>query len=436
MIKLLLKALFGIILIVALGIAAMGFWVVSPIIINFTGLEFKDETAMEHALIYAKLEQLPQAEWQAYIAEVPSYFELSTSLISTKDVPDNAELDVQISLVEAKGEQMKGRFYANEDHDYFGFYPTPDPKWQVRYEEGDSELTRSSESALYVLLVILFPFVLIFLAMIFGLSFLAYAFSRPVLLLEKAILAFAGGDTGCRIDVKKAKAINKLAGAFNKMADQLADTLLEQRTMIAAIPHELRGPISRMRFALDTCRHQPLEKIAAQLERIDGYSYELEQAVEDILLLSQLDQRLLVKESVDAKYLLQSCCASVVDPERLELHLAPVALQCHRGLLLRAVENVLDNAARYAQSIIVVRSWHAEQGRFISVENDGASLSEEQLKQLFKPFYRTDESRTRQTGGIGIGLTLVKKIIENQGGEVRLSQPSEGRFLVTLSWPH
>lgn len=435
MTKLFIKTLCAIFLIVMTSLAAIVFWAFLPKLASTTKSDFKSESALEYRIVLEALEGQPTSDWQNITRNYPSYFELDVSVVKAQQIPSDASIIDQplLPLEFASTRYIFADDQSDEDHQ--AFYPSPDPQWYLKFVDGDSELPRNVHEAELFLLLFLSPPLFILIAMLLGIGYLLYAFSRPLLVLEQAVLKFADGDHNTRIDAKKNQTIARVCRAFNSMAEQINNTLKEQQLMIAVIPHELRTPINRIRFSLDLCRGQQLDQVVEQLERLDGYSYELEQAIEDILLLINLSNRQSPKQKLNCKTLIENSCDAYPNLLGLTQTTQNAFMLGNVSLMQRAFDNLLANAQRYTKTYVKISCKSDRNFIRIQLENDCENMTQEQVDHLFDPFYRTDVSRSRETGGIGIGLTLIKRIIENEGGSISVHIPAQGNICFSIKLP-
>ena len=421
-----LQTIAGIFGIIMLGILSLGLLVIVPALEEFSQLEYQEESSFEHQQLYRILADLPRDQWPQAASDYQSYFELTARLLAADELP----ADVQ-SFTLLAGQQ--GYFREDDEDIFYTYLPAPAADILIEYSEGDSELVDYERSVYAVGLLFLGPLVIILLAMLLGIAYLLHTFNRPLRALEAAMASFST-DTGVRLQPAQAKTLPNVVRAFNAMADQLEDTLTQQQVMIAAIPHELRTPIARIRFALDLLRGQSGDKLIQGLERLDSYADELQQASEDILLLNRLSRDALVMQPLDFRQLVQQSLTGY-DDIQADITDVAVKVQGHEGLLRRALGNLLDNAVQHSQSYIKVALSADSAGCCLIIENDGAQLSEADAGRIFQAFYRADASRSRRSGGMGIGLTLVKQIVDGHQGQVEAQIPGEGIIQVKLKLP-
>ena len=427
--RLFFKTVLGISGIIMLGIVCLVIFVIEPAFEEFSEAEFREESSLEHRVLYSQLAKEPFARWQNSIATYGSFFELTPSLIEASVLPASAE-----PFTTPDGQT--GYYRADEENMFYSYFPSPRTGWLILYEEGDSELVDESRAEFAVLLLFAGPMVVIFLAMLLGIGYLLYAFGRPMRALEKAMEGFSQ-DASTRLAPEHGKLIPNIVTAFNGMAQRLDTTLTEQQVMIAAIPHELRTPIARIRFALDMLRGKEGESLWQGLERVDNYVDELQQTSEQILELSRMDRDTLSVYPVSLNEVLAQCSADYETTAALAVRLPEqdILTPGDSGLLRRVLGNLLDNAVQYHQSYIQASLTLAGQRAVICVENDGADLTPDDLAHLFQPFYRADSSRSRRSGGLGIGLTLVRQIVACHQGEVLAELIRPGVLQIRIELP-
>jgi two-component system OmpR family sensor kinase len=258
--------------------------------------------------------------------------------------------------------------------------------------------------------------------------------ARPLDLLANAARQFGAGDTAARANLYRADEVGDVGRAFDDMADRTARVLRSQRTLMGDVSHELRTPLARIRVALELAIEDPaaakdvLTDVGADLDEID-------QLIGDILTTARLDgdHANIDREATSITELADRASRrfSTRHPKRtLECaHGDDRAIQCDPLLLRRALDNLLDNAAKYSEADTPVRLVILPNGTSVAFEivDRGIGMSPAQLDLAFTPFWRADDSRTRRTGGVGLGLALARRIARAHGGDVTLaSQPGRG----------
>ncbi len=252
----------------------------------------------------------------------------------------------------------------------------------------------------------------------------------PLRRLSDAAQAFGAGDTTARANIHREDEVGDVGRAFDDMADRTATLLHSQRQLMADVSHELRTPLARIRVALELVGEDPvaardvLSDVTIDLDEID-------QLIEDILTTARLDAEPTIKRRETAVDDVANRAAQRFttrhpkrELERLEVagH-TDVAISCDPLLLRRALDNLLDNAAKYSESSAPVRLVVTPVGASVAFEvvDRGIGMTPDELARAFTPFWRADMSRTRKTGGVGLGLALARRIARAHGGDVTLS---------------
>jgi signal transduction histidine kinase len=257
--------------------------------------------------------------------------------------------------------------------------------------------------------------------------------ARPLGHLAGAARRFGAGDMTARATLDRADELGDVGRAFDEMAERTAMTLAAQRQLMADVSHELRTPLARIRVALELAAEDP---VAAKdvLSDVSGDLDEIDQLIEDILTTARLDvdRAKIVRRPTRADEIAKLAAERFAarHPGRtLEQHVENAALECDATLLRRALDNLLDNAAKYSDSTTPIRlDVRPRDGRVaFEVADQGIGMSAEDLERAFTPFWRADGSRTRKTGGVGLGLALARRIARAHGGDVTLaSAPAKG----------
>jgi two-component system sensor histidine kinase CpxA len=226
------------------------------------------------------------------------------------------------------------------------------------------------------------------------------------------------------------------------MAGRLSGLVTGQKRFLGDIAHELCSPIARIQVALgileqraDDSQKARLEDLREEVEQMSGLVNELLSFSRASLGKTNLKLQSVALRAVVEKAAVRECgpdsgaTVSIAIPEDLRAVAEP-------ELLLRAVANVLRNAVRYAASAGPIQISAARENEMIvlQIEDSGPGIPESALPQLFDPFYRVDSSRTRDTGGVGLGLSIVKTCVESCGGTVGCEnrQPSGLRVILRL----
>ncbi|MBY0544870.1 MAG: two-component sensor histidine kinase [Gammaproteobacteria bacterium] len=226
-------------------------------------------------------------------------------------------------------------------------------------------------------------------------------------------------------------AIRAMADAMNRMQQRITDLLTARTQMLAAISHDLRTPITRLKL-----RAQYVDEPKLQ-EKIIGDLDQMEAMLAETLAFAREEGRKEERVLLDLASLVDSVCedfASVGHTieylgvfERCTYYGGPVGLK-------RVLNNILENAIKYAGNARVKLEIVKDE-YLISVEDDGPGIPKSQLTQVFLPFYRGEHSRSRQTGGMGLGLAVAKDIIRAHGGNIELTSRETGGLMVLIRLP-
>ncbi|HDZ45895.1 hypothetical protein LCGC14_0167570 [marine sediment metagenome] len=264
--------------------------------------------------------------------------------------------------------------------------------------------------------------------------------------LELAATRIASGRLETRVKVESGDFLGRLGMAFNGMANQVQSLLRGQQEMIRAVSHELRTPVARIRFAVqmvEDMTDQPA--IRRQLQGIDADIAELDELVDEILTYARLGGETV--NGAELETALVECRAMaerVIDTlsplhKGLTLTLAPgpeIELLAEPRYLQRALQNLVGNACRHAKTSVVIQLWDEPNLVRIDVEDDGPGIPPEARTDIFKPFARLDDSRARSSGGYGLGLSIVQKIMAGHRGSVTIdTSPTLGGARFTLLIP-
>jgi two-component system, OmpR family, sensor kinase len=262
----------------------------------------------------------------------------------------------------------------------------------------------------------------------------ARSLALPLERLAEVARDFGRGQLGARARLARKDELGAVANAFDDMAERVTALLRSQRELLANVSHELRTPLARIRVALDLATEGDAEAARDALANISTDWGDLDRLVEDVLAAARLDLASsgadgfpLRRDQVSLRELAQAALAryEVVYPgERLELAVAkdlPLVVG-DASLLRRVLDNLVDNARKYsdAKSPVRLRVHARADGIELVVEDRGIGIDAADLPHIFTPFFRTDRSRTRKTGGVGLGLTLVRRIVTAHGGSVRV----------------
>jgi len=276
----------------------------------------------------------------------------------------------------------------------------------------------------------------------------------PVVKLRAVTRQLTEGDLSARVGPLMGTRRDELADMgrdFDAMAARIEALLGAQQRLLRDISHELRSPLARLGVALDLLRKRTGPEAETHLARIEREAARLNEMIGQLLSLSRwetgadaararrVDLPALVREvSEDADFEARSQNRSVeiTDCDACETAGTP-------ALLRSAFENVVRNAVRHAPEGTTVRvslnclgSGTNDGEAVLRVRDEGPGVPEEALKEIFRPFYRVDDSRTRETGGVGLGLAITERAVRLHSGTVTAANvPGGGGFVVEIRLP-
>jgi signal transduction histidine kinase len=220
------------------------------------------------------------------------------------------------------------------------------------------------------------------------------------------------------------------ARAFNDMQTRLRNLIGNRTRLLAAISHDLRTPLTLLRLRAESVEN------AQERDKMLGTIAEMDAMIGATLQLARDQSADEPRRPTDLAALLQSVVDDMRDagfPVCLKLA-EPIIYSCQPAALKRAVRNLLDNAVKYGKSGTVAMR-RASKTIEITVDDEGPGIPGEELARVLEPFYRLDESRSRDTGGVGLGLAIAQSVVEAHGGSLALSNRPEGGLCVRLSLP-
>ena len=294
--------------------------------------------------------------------------------------------------------------------------------------------------------------VLALLGLLCALAIITYPFARaiagPLEALTRTAQRFGAGDLAARAKVHRSDEVGALGAAFDEMAQRIEEVVKGERELLANLSHELRTPLARIRVAIEIIEQEgSLEQVRTRLKGIDEDLVELDGMIGSILETARLELTghaglpPLHVEKIALVGLIEDVAQRfrarhgdrplrvVVDPGRC-------AIDGDRVLLRRVLDNVLDNAVRYGGEgeIEIDASVDGERVR-IEIRDRGTGVAPQDLARLFQPFFRGERSRARATGGVGLGLSFSRRVVEALRGQMGAENRRGGGLIVWLIIP-
>ncbi len=262
---------------------------------------------------------------------------------------------------------------------------------------------------------------------------LAYLFARglarPLTIFAEAAERFGRDPRAVPMTLKGPTEITKAVTAFNEMQDRLRRYVEDRTSMVAAIAHDLRTPLTRLRFRIEAAPEEARAKMSADIDQMEAMIAATLTFVRDASgdpQRTRLELSSLLESIVD-DMAETGADVSVGRTEKVVIDADSLAL---RRLLTNLLENAVKYGVRARASLSVINSL-AE----IDIDDDGPGVPPPELNRVFDPFYRREPSRSRQTGGIGLGLSVARSIARAHGGDVALINRPRGGLTARVTLP-
>jgi two-component system sensor histidine kinase BaeS len=264
---------------------------------------------------------------------------------------------------------------------------------------------------------------------------------RPLYLMTSATAKIASGTYSERLEITSRDEIGHLAGSFNRMADSLEKLDNLRKTMVADAAHELRTPLTNLRGYMEALSDGVIPPSTDTFRMLQDEIMRLVGLVEELQQLAKADtaRAFLNRQELSLHGLIEQILRlygpNFLDKQiRVETRFSPSAdtVRADRDRLLQVLRNLLENAWKFTpkQGTVIVSTERTTEGIKVLFKNSGEGIPAEDLPHIFERFYRAERSRSRETGGAGIGLSIVRELVEAHGGSVG-SESSGG---VTSIW--
>jgi two-component system sensor histidine kinase CpxA len=288
---------------------------------------------------------------------------------------------------------------------------------------------------------------------------LAKHLTSPVAKLRAATQELANGNLSVRVSPalgNRRDELASLANDFDEMAEKIQLLIDRQRRLLGDISHELRSPLARLNVALELARQRSGSEATSALERIQREAEILNEMIGQLLTLTRLESGAaeIKKVEVDLESLLREVVKDADFEARARnrsvrlVATEPVRIEGVANLIRRAIENVIRNAVHYTaeQTEVEIKLFTDSDATpsagkpdheraVIVVRDHGPGVPAEALNEIFRPFYRVDEARDREAGGVGLGLSIAERAMRLHGGSVEATNASDGGLIVTINLP-
>jgi len=280
----------------------------------------------------------------------------------------------------------------------------------------------------------LVDWILLLFLVLGGLGAVAYLISfqliKPLKNLSGGAIRFSKEMHNEPIPLVGPTEVKDAAASFNQMQAHVERFIEERMQLIAAISHDLRTPLTRLRLRVDSISdEQQRNKALADIDNMNAIVMSVLSFIRD-----DAKQEKVVK--TDLTSLICTICDEISDtfgPAVCNETQSFVTF-CKPTAMKRALNNVIENGVKYGEEVLVVLR---RQGETILIEitDRGPGVEEDELEKIFIPFYRVEKSRNRETGGVGLGLSVAKTLTKDQGGELKIENTAPCGLKVSISLP-
>ena len=295
----------------------------------------------------------------------------------------------------------------------------PDGKWI-----NAAGLIRPTETA--SIFALLLQTALLFAAVMVPLALVARRIAKPLEKLTVRVQEVGIADSGPPMPSEGPDDVKHLIEAFNMMQARVSTLLGEKDVMLGAIGHDLKTPLAALRVRIESVDDDnEREKMAATVD-------EMVTILDDILTLARLGRSGEALQSVDIAALVESVASEfaatqfIAPDSRIVAHVRPV-------LLRRALRNLIGNAITYGKTA-VIRVGHRQNIVVIEIDDEGPGIDPDVVETMFEPFTRAEKSRSRATGGSGLGLNISRAIARAHGGDVVLKNRETGGLKAVMTF--
>jgi two-component system, OmpR family, osmolarity sensor histidine kinase EnvZ len=396
---------------------------------RFSIREEEARRASEHIVVVARILEDESLDRRAKVVEYTSTAHFKLAWIAGPAEPGNTavelvEMHSQMVIWEPtlRGKDLRLHLAADDPAEVIGWLKLSDGSW-LRFRAQD--LVGVWKLKLGQIVVASLPMLaLVLIAMTTLRSIL-----HPLRLLADAVARVGKGDS-IVLEEQGPREFRRLIRAYNDMQARIAAMIKDRTEALAAVGHDLRTPLSRLRLHADSVTDAQTR--GALIRDMD----EMEQMLESLLTFFRGDAHSERKQLVDLAVMASTVVDDLQDrgfdityvgPQHCDTELRPVEFK-------RALSNLAENACHYG-STVVVHLMASDRVVRIRVEDDGPGVPEEDLQKILVPFQRLDLARRRNTAGVGLGLPIAARVVAEAGGNLTLSNRSEGGLCAEIELP-
>lgn len=346
-------------------------------------------------------------------------------------------IDLLQDTVDAKSDQGNGK---EQDEIYINI---PDDKWNDFAD--DFSIQVYNNKADYKKSSLMFSTLLALLGGVVTYFIVGHALKPLRKIADKMEEVQAQNLSDSRLEENEVKELNQISVSYNKMLERLSEAFDVQRQFTANAAHELRTPLSLMQVQLDlyhSTQHKHNDECTEQtITMVMEQNEKLSKMIKTLLDMSEL-QSVERDDIIMVDALVEEVIADL-EPLAIEKNIRLIGncrnanMQGSDILIYRVVYNLVENAIKYNHSggQVTVTSYQKDKNVYLSVEDTGSGIPRELKKRVFEPFFRVDKSRSRELGGVGLGLALVHEIVRAHDGSITVKDNPSGGTIFEVVLP-
>ncbi len=354
--------------------------------------------------------------------------------LKAKQICDDLEIEMRF-------EGLEGKYWASSDDMPFLGDILTDPEYRKRFDEDESFIVTYKSNPYSIIrfpqgVFIIKPFdphlfkperavimLILFISIVIViLYFLLRSLFSPLKDLSTAVESIGEGNYDVKLPKGRKDELGELADSIGEMSDKINSSIKSKEQLLIDVSHELRSPLTRIKLGLE---------VGSSKEKIEEDVLEMERMITGLLENYRADSGFnhVKLQKADVAELLEETVLEYDDQSRLNFVKPGNEIYSYIDMDKMQVvfRNLIDNALKYSEGKIDISIVEQKGNVLISFKDTGTGISQEDLKNIFEPFYRADRSRSRTTGGFGLGLSICKKIVNAHKGELIItSKVNEG----------
>ncbi len=371
------------------------------------------------------LNKHPQNEWPDIVTRLSKKYQLPLSII--------AEEDLHNASPEHRNALHQGNTHVYYDNNSVVLHYLIENS-NIILTLGPAKMPTRPRSESILRMLILAALALVIFVWVWPMS-------RDLDLLRKATISFGKGEFDTQAPLAKSASIEPMINAFNMMAQRIKVLITAHKELTSAVSHELRTPLARTKFALQMLSTiKDDHKKEKYLQQIHNDVNELDELINEMLIYAAFDSdrpKLTFKLTriADVVEIAASQHSQYQGTITIDNQVGDLLVECDQHFIHRALSNYIINAIKYGKDRIHIAIMVEHEECIIRVEDNGQGVSKEFKQIIFDVFSRGDQSRNRETGGFGLGLAIVSRIMEWHHGYVEVQDSELGGAAFILAWP-